>query len=297
MNTTVLRVSKVKSYLQLQSFNQHNNRHSKTSNADLKRSHLNRVLIGSGNPEEDVRKVLSEHHVNVRKNAVLAFDGILSLSPIAFEKLSPEDYSKAAVQFLKDEFKGRVRSAHLHLDEKTPHIHFTLVPLMQKKGGPVRLCGRDYMNRVKMRGMQKRYFEFMNHTFPNLKLEPPKHGVKTTHTKVSEFYRLIEDSKQKFLSNITLELNKQLSDRLDGNIRMIRGAFDKTLESASVEALEELNKARELIEDELLKQYERDNTTSRNSFLQAIKETIKDLDEEEVIKQQLQKTITPRPKM
>ena len=297
MNTTVLRVSKVKSYLQLQSLNQHNNRYSKTPNADSSRSHLNQTLMGSGNSEKDVRKVLSDHHVKVRKNAVLAFDGILSLSPIAFERLSSEDYAKAAVQFLKDEFKGRVRTAHLHLDEKTPHIHFTLVPLMKKKGGPVRLCARDYMNRVKMRGMQKRYFDFMNNMFPELKLEPPRHGVKATHTKVSEFYRLIEDSKQKLLLNITSELNKHLSKRLNDNVRMIRSAFDKALESSSKEAMIELNKARELIEHELLKQHERDNVESNNEFLQKIKETIKDIDEEKIIKTQVQKAILPKPMM
>jgi hypothetical protein len=226
------------------------------------------VLIGSGEQERDVRQFLSRYGVKIRKNAVLAYDGILSLSPNAFHTLSPEAYSLESITFLKKEFNGRVRSACIHLDEKTPHIHFSLVPVIKKKDGIIRLCARDYMNRAKMRGMQKRYFEHMSCAFPELKLEPPKYGVKTTHTKVSDFYRELELAKKNLIEASVIEMKEVISERFLESISIVKSEFDELMNNCTADGKNELRAVKERIDSQLYSH----NLKSNHDFSKRIKE-------------------------
>ena len=64
-----------------------------------------------------------------RKNSVLAQEFIISASPEFFDGLSDEKvaiWAEHQLKFMKKEFGDNVQVAVLHLDEKTPHLHFLL---------------------------------------------------------------------------------------------------------------------------------------------------------------------------
>ena len=65
-----------------------------------------------------------------RKNSVLAQEFIISASPEFFDGLSDEKvaiWAEHQLKFMKNEFGDNLQVAVLHLDEKTPHLHFLLI--------------------------------------------------------------------------------------------------------------------------------------------------------------------------
>lgn len=92
-----------------------------------------------------------------------------------------DDWCWDNIEWLQDTFgKDNVISAVLHLDEKTPHIHATVVPIVagerrkakqednngkkkyrKKPKDTVRLCADDIMTREKLERFQDTYAEKM----------------------------------------------------------------------------------------------------------------------------------------
>ena len=67
----------------------------------------------------------------IRKNAVLAYEVVLSFSPSALNRIPPEEWVFSSCSWLADAFGGLVNiiDVAVHLDEKTPHIHAVVVPI------------------------------------------------------------------------------------------------------------------------------------------------------------------------
>lgn len=111
------------------------------SHIDESRSRLNKTLIGSGDCRKDCFEVISKHKATVPKNNEKPFTRlVLSASPENFQdENGKEDPRKVhlwqlkATKFLKEEFGDGLAYAVLHRDEKTPHIHAVVVPLVEKK--------------------------------------------------------------------------------------------------------------------------------------------------------------------
>lgn len=120
---------------------------------DSKRTHLNKTLINPLGIDTkvvgDLSKKINEHYkkigAKVKENSVLAVDLVLTTSPEFFQndgqtwhrnsKIKPEfqkkidDWVATQIEFVKQEFgESAIKSAVLHLDETTPHIHFLLTP-------------------------------------------------------------------------------------------------------------------------------------------------------------------------
>ncbi|WP_016959202.1 plasmid recombination protein, partial [Enterovibrio norvegicus] len=126
MPTTIIRVDKHKSFKGIRDAGAHQFRHAKTPNADPDRNHLNIILKGDDNLERRVKNALEVCKIKPRKNAVLAMDGIMSLSPEMFSTgTDTKVFIEESDKFLKEKFGQRYLSGVAHLDEKTPHIHFT----------------------------------------------------------------------------------------------------------------------------------------------------------------------------
>ena len=106
---------------------------------DQKRSHLNQVLHGSGKCIADVKGLMREKGVKVRKDNENPFTRIvLSASPehLADPK-NREKFVSNSMEFLREKWGDGLAYAVLHLDEKTPHIHAVVVPLVQSKRGTI----------------------------------------------------------------------------------------------------------------------------------------------------------------
>jgi len=106
-----------------------------------KRTKTNRILVGSGDPLADCEALIKAKGATVPKNnekPITRF--VLSASPEFFkdengtvQSKPTAEFTKKAMDFLKEEFGDSLAYAVLHMDEATPHIHAAVVPLVEKK--------------------------------------------------------------------------------------------------------------------------------------------------------------------
>lgn len=193
MGTTILRVAKVKSIANVRQAGAHQYRHhAETPNADPTKKSRNIKVIGSENLAKDVQARLDDLTKAPRKNAVLAMDGLVTLSP---ELLKTNEnlntWANRTRDWLKERFGENLVNAVIHLDESNPHMHFTVVPLDEKPDGRKVLNARDMFDKWQLADMQKSYNETMRAHIPSV--EPPKYGSKAKHTRVKEFYSKLDE--------------------------------------------------------------------------------------------------------
>ena len=123
----------------------------------------------------------------LRSNATVALEWVATASPEFFATASPEqvaDWTRDSLAYITERSGGAAHllSAHVHLDETTPHLHVLTIPLVQKavakrgrpaKGKPApaptapswRLCARDLVggDRDTTIAIQDTYAEAMAH--------------------------------------------------------------------------------------------------------------------------------------
>lgn len=97
---------------------------------DTSRSHLNMVLVGSGDVEADVLNFVAAKGVKPRGETIAA-EMILTAAASWFEeeKVDVKAWAKANIDALKKKWGDRLVSANLHMDEMAPHIHAFVVPV------------------------------------------------------------------------------------------------------------------------------------------------------------------------
>lgn len=151
MSFAVLRAAKLGATGVGAATNHHENRLD-LPNADTELSHLNKALIGSGNVVEDVQKRLDQVEIKPRKNACQAVEFVITASPEFYhlQKVDHPDkpgiktlygdhkslraYEQAALEWFKQTYGSEnVVSANRHMDEKTPHLHVFVVPIIRKE--------------------------------------------------------------------------------------------------------------------------------------------------------------------
>ncbi|MBM5031571.1 plasmid recombination protein [Vibrio parahaemolyticus] len=198
MANTVLRFEKIKSFEALNLSNAHINRFMPTPNANL--NIKNKRVFGSNNLVKDVKNIIDKKGLKPRKNAVLAMEGILSLSP---EFFNSTDRIKQFVEFgskwIANEFGENVLNITAHFDEQTPHLHFHIIPINEKG----RLSAFDLFNKNTLKEFQKSYCDFMNKNIPDESFTY-KAGSKAEHTDIKEYYAMVNEK--------TSELKNENSD-------------------------------------------------------------------------------------
>lgn len=215
MATTILRFEKVKNFANIRQSGAHQHRHHKnTPNADPARKHDNVVLVGTDNMVKDVKNRLDDLTTAPRRNAVLCMDGLITLSPEAFftadgmpDNAALETFVDATAQWLRERFGQNLVSSVLHLDESSPHIHITIVPLDEKSDGRRVLNARDLFNKWNLSQLQREYNETMRHVMPTLKA--PNYGGTAQHTKIKHFYAEL-DAMADSLHQSMLEAKQEL---------------------------------------------------------------------------------------
>ncbi|ELH3779984.1 plasmid recombination protein [Vibrio parahaemolyticus] len=228
MTTTILRFEKHKYFSNIRQAGAHQHRHHHlTPNADRSRTHLNQTFIGSSNLVVDVKERLNVLTKQPRKNAVLAMDCVLTLSPEVFSEGTSEEQMQTLKKFaitskrwLIQRFGKNLVNAVLHRDETSPHIHCTIVPLQKAPSGEYKLNARDMFNKDTLHEFQREFFETMQCHFPNL--QPPKYREKTTHTTLNEFYKGInklEDQLERYFDKELEHQKIQIQQQLEGTIK------------------------------------------------------------------------------
>jgi hypothetical protein len=129
----------------------------------------------------------------VGKNAVLAIDVVMSASPEFFRPGRPESageydlkqvkqFEDAALKWLEKEFgKDNIVSVVTHLDEQTPHIHATVVPITNDGN----LSAKAWLDGKKaLSDMQTRYAD----SFAHLGIQRGKIRSIADHKRITEYY-------------------------------------------------------------------------------------------------------------
>ncbi|EIY8042896.1 plasmid recombination protein [Vibrio vulnificus] len=280
MNTTILRFEKHKHFANIKQAGAHQHRHhANTLNADKCRTSRNRIFIGSSNLVSDVKNRLKHLSKPPRKNAVLAVDGVLTLSPALFRQGNREEqyqiikkFAIASKRWLIQTFGENLVNAVLHLDETSPHVHFTVVPIEHALSGEYKLNARDMFNKQTLHDFQRHYFELMQQCFPEL--VPPKYREKATHTTLQAFYAGLNRLDGKITDFIETEFNQQKDKfRVEAEM-LIRQYIEEWLEHRFVNMPEDkINSWVASVQKSL--EWELDGLVEHSTFKPSLNETIK----------------------
>lgn len=204
-------------------------------NADPLRSHLNKELVqfpeGVSNRTYAIQHRLESAGLTrkIGKNQVRAIRILLTGSPNDMKKVESserlDDWCRDNIEWLKKTYgKENVVSAVLHLDETTPHIHATVVPITtgerrkakqeqsttkkkyhKKSIDNVRLCADDVMSRVKLKEYQNSYSQAMI----KYGLQRGIDGSEAKHVSTSQYYRELLSQTESVQENIGNLLQQQ----------------------------------------------------------------------------------------
>ena len=202
-------------------------------NADANRTHLNRELIkfpdGVENRTQAIQHRL-DHAGLTRKignNQVRAIRVLLTGTHEDMERITQEgrldEWCEDNLKYLADTFgRENIVSAVLHMDEQTPHIHATLVPIVKgerkrkkkeqqvkkryrkKPTDTARLCADDVMTRAKLKSYQDTYAQAMS----RYGLQRGIDGSEAKHISTRQYYRDLMQQTEQLRTDIG-----QLQDR------------------------------------------------------------------------------------
>lgn len=178
-------------------------------NADKSRTHLNRELIefpkGVRNRTQAIQHRIETAGIKrkITKDQIRVIRTNLSGSHEDMKRIEREgrldEWCQDSLEWLKDTFgEMNIVSAVLHVDEKTPHIHASIVPIVtgkrrkakegenpKKKKDTVRLCADDIMTKSKMVEYQDSYADAM----AKYGLKRGIRGSEARHMTTGEYYR------------------------------------------------------------------------------------------------------------
>ena len=216
------------------------------ANADPLRTHLNKELImfpeGVASRSQAIQHRIDNAGISrkISKTQVRAIRILLTGSPDKMKEIESagrlEDWCNDNIEWLNRTYgKDNVVSAVLHLDESTPHLHATIVPITtgerrkakqeqstpkkkynKKSIGTVRLCADDIMTRIKLKEYQNSYSESMH----NYGLERGIDGSEAKHISTSQYYRELLSQTDGLQNNIGSLLHQQ--DQVTGELMKIK---------------------------------------------------------------------------
>ncbi len=137
---------------------------------DISRSSLNFHLV---TPQRSYRaeaeKQIAAAGCRTRKDSVRVVETLITASPEFFQGKKPEEiraFFNLALDFIKSKQSPEtIISAVVHMDEKTPHMHLSFVPLTQDG----RLSAKDILgNKKNLTKWQDDFWKFMVRKYPDL---------------------------------------------------------------------------------------------------------------------------------
>lgn len=203
-------------------------------NADPERTHLNRELIKFPDTVRNRTEAIQHRLENaglqrkIGKNQVRAIRILLTGSPEEMQRIDADgklnEWCDDNLRWLGETYgKENIVSAVLHLDESTPHIHATLVPIVtserrkktseeqvkkqyrKKNPNAPRLSADDVMTRIKLKEYQDKYALAMS----KYGLQRGIDGSEARHVSTSQYYRELFAKNEDLKESIDNLLEKQ----------------------------------------------------------------------------------------
>ena len=191
METQILRVSKLKSLVELRKCGRHNARTAPVSNAIESKKNEN-ILEGPSDLVPEFKRCTDG--MTVRKNAVYAIEILATFSASAADRIDSEQFFRDSQRWVVTHFGGEknlIQSA-LHRDEKTPHCHFVVVPV----DGRNRLnCAHFVGSKLALRHCQN---TFQSEVAKNYGLDRGKIGSKRRHIPSRQYFEAIQQTEGTF---------------------------------------------------------------------------------------------------
>lgn len=226
-------------------------------NADRTRTHLNRELVqfpeGVRNRTQAIAHRIETAGIRrkVSANQVKAIRILLTGSNKDMKQMEAEgrieDWCNDSLKWIRETYgEQNLVSAVLHMDEKTPHIHATVIPIVtgeRRKAGQeeqngkkkyrkknpqdVRLCADDVMARHRLKHYQDTYAQAMN----KYGLQRGVDGSLAKHISTIQYYKQLveqQDSLQENIENL-LGLEEEAMKKLkqvkgEINVQKMKGA-------------------------------------------------------------------------
>ena len=240
-------------------------------NADPTRTHLNMALVtypdGVNGRDEAIahrlqtagikRKITNDQVRVVR----IVMSGTHEDMMAIYRNGKLGEWCQDSIRYLYDTFgRDNVVSAHLHMDEKTPHIHAAVVPIVtgerrkakkeqangkrkyRKKSNAVRLCADDLFNRQTLIAYHDGYAKVM----AKYGLKRGVRGSEARHTTTTQYYREL----------------KKMNDALE--------LESKRLKEEKIEAEQELKQVKSEIRTDKLKSVATDAATALASGVSSL---------------------------
>lgn len=174
---------------------------------DTSRSHLNFHLIEpKGHYRQEAEKQIREAGCRTRSDSVRLVETLITGSPAFFKKKSEKqirEYFEHALGFLKQrQASESFVSAVVHMDEKTPHMHVTFVPLTLDH----RLSAKEIIgNRKKLTQWQDDFWKHMVRKYPELERGESASETGRAHIPPRIFKAMTRLTKQRHAIEATLE--------------------------------------------------------------------------------------------
>ena len=226
-------------------------------NADRTRTHLNRELVqfpeGVRNRTQAIAQRIETAGIRrkVSANQVKAIRILLTGSNKDMKQMEAEgrieDWCNDSLKWIRETYgEQNLVSAVLHMDEKTPHIHATVIPIVtgerrkarqeeqngkkkyrKKNPQDVRLCADDVMARHRLKHYQDTYAQAMN----KYGLQRGVDGSLAKHISTMQYYKQLveqQDSLQENIENL-LGLEEEAMKKLkqvkgEINVQKMKGA-------------------------------------------------------------------------
>lgn len=271
MSYTVLHLEKAKGNDSAMSAHIERTIHPK--NADASRTHLNKEIIsypeGIKNRTSSIQYRLDNANLKrkIGTNQVRAIRIMLSGTHETMKAIEKNkqlgNWCKDNLDWLKETFgEENLVSAVLHMDEKTPHIHATIVPIVtgerrkakkdsnhqiykKKNSNGNRLCADDIMARNKLKHYQNTYAA----TMAKYGLRRGIEGSEAKHISTSEYYRelhlqnqqLEQEKNQKQSELKAIEKNISSKRIVENFANAITGSKTMKLEKENEQMKKEMN--------------------------------------------------------
>lgn len=230
-------------------------------NADMARTHLNRELVqfpeGVRNRTEAIAYRVETAGIKrkVGTNQVKAIRVLLTGSNKDMKQMEADgrldDWCHDNLQWLRETYgEQNLVSAVLHMDEKTPHIHATVIPIVagerrkarqeeqngkkkyrKKNPQDVRLCADDIMARHKLKHYQDTYAQTMG----KYGLQRGVDGSLARHISTSQYYKELVEQQDSLQVNIETLLG--LEEEAQKKLKLVKGEINtQKMKNAAVNA-------------------------------------------------------------
>lgn len=237
MSYSIVRVSKVKSGTNttgIQKHVQRENNNYENEDIDHSKTHLNYDLVNDNkqNFNNLIEEKIEQNYTakrKIRTDAVKHIDGLITSDNEFFNNQKPEDtkrFFEHAKEFLEQEYgKGNLLYATVHMDEKTPHMHYGVVPITDDG----RLSAKEVVgNKKALTDFQDRFNEHVKQRGYDLQRGQSRQVTNAKHEQMSQYKQKTDYYKQEYKrESQKLDHVKQKNDELSQEYQKSLNALKK----------------------------------------------------------------------